>query len=59
MAYICAPTLFKKSGWYRSSTQGSRGSAFVQDFEDGGSGWNNKDYGYRVRAFRVIPTSTL
>ena len=55
MAYICAPTLFKKSGWYWSSTQYSRGSAFVQDFEYGGSYWGGKDGGYRVRAFRRIP----
>lgn len=59
MAYICAPTLFKKSGWYRSSTQGSRGVAFVQDFEGGCSLWAGKDGVSRVRAFRVIPTSTL
>ena len=59
MAYICAPTLFKKSGWYRSSSQTSRSFAFVQGFEFGVSDWIGKGNGYRVRAFRVIPTSTL
>ena len=59
MAYICAPTLFKTIGWYWSSTQFSRYGAFVQDFEGGGSSWVSKGYVYRVRAFRVIPTSTL
>lgn len=59
MAYICAPTLFKKSGWYRSSTQGSRHDAFVQGFQGGTSDWSLKGSHYRVRAFRVIPTSTL
>lgn len=57
MAYLCAPQLFKKSGWYRTSTQSSRINAFVQDFEDGNSFWYGKDYGYcRVRAFRWIRT---
>jgi hypothetical protein len=59
MAYIYAGHLFKKSGWYRSSTQGSRDDAFVQDFEHGSSNWNVKGGDSRVRAFRVIPTSTL
>ncbi|MDP3651079.1 MAG: DUF1566 domain-containing protein [Rhodoferax sp.] len=55
MAHICAPQLFKKSGWYWTSTQGSRSFAFVQDFENGISDWYYKDYDHRVRAFRVIP----
>lgn len=59
MAHICAPQLFNKSGWYWTSTQGSRSGAFVQDFEHGGSGWSNKDYEHRVRAFRVIPLDLL
>lgn len=54
MAWLCAPKLFKTSGWYWSSTQGSRGYAFVQDFENGFSGWNGKGGAPRVRAFRVI-----
>ena len=54
MAYVCAPSLFKKSGWYWSSTQGSRNLAFVQDFEDGGSYWDGKVNEHRVRACRWI-----
>lgn len=53
-AYLCAPKLFKTSGWYWSSTQDSRDYAFVQDFEYGSSGWVSKDGEHRVRAFRVI-----
>lgn len=55
MAYICAPKLFKTSGYYWSSTQLSRSSAFVQGFEYGYSGWSDKDDDCRVRACRVIP----
>lgn len=55
MAYLCAPKLFKTSGWYWSSTQSSRSNAFVQDFEYGGSYWVIKGNEHRVRAFRVIP----
>lgn len=54
MAYLCAPKLFKTSGWYWSSTQVSRSTAFVQDFELGHSGWYFKDFEHRVRAFRAI-----
>lgn len=54
MAYICAPQLFKKSGWYWSSTQYSRRSALVQGFEGGYSTWSDKDGGHRVRAFRWV-----
>lgn len=54
MAHICAPQLFKKSGWYWSSTQGSRSGAFVQYFSDGRSCWYGKDGGRRVRAFRWV-----
>lgn len=59
MAHICVSQLFKKSGWYWTSTQGSRYSAFVQDFEDGGSDWGSKGSGHWVRAFRVIPLDPL
>ncbi|WP_219209478.1 DUF1566 domain-containing protein [Variovorax boronicumulans] len=55
MAYVCAPQLFKKSGWYWSSTQTSRYNAFVQAFEDGGSNWDDKDDRHRARACRWIP----
>ncbi|WP_418145472.1 hypothetical protein ABL850_14920 [Variovorax paradoxus] len=54
MAYVCAPSLFKKSGWYWSSTQGSRSSAFVQDFEVGFSFWGVLGSVRRVRACRWI-----
>lgn len=54
MAHICAPLLFQKSGYYWSSTQLSRHSAFVQDFEHGYSFWLDKDIGHRVRAFRWV-----
>lgn len=48
------PELFDKA-WHWSSTQHSRISAFVQDFEDGGSFWDGKVYEHRVRAVRRIP----
>lgn len=54
MAFVCAPTLFKTSGWYWSSTQGSRNGAFVQDFERGGSDWVGRGSEHRVRACRWI-----
>lgn len=54
MAMLCAPHRFEKSGWYWSSTQISRHSAFVQDFEYGGSNWYGKDLEFRVRAVRWI-----
>ncbi len=44
--------------WW-SSTQGSSGYAFVQDFEDGYSGWVFKGLEHRVRAFRRIPLQLL
>lgn len=55
MACICAPQLFKKEGWYWSSTQHSRHGAFVQDFEGGISYWSDKGNEWRVRPFRWIP----
>lgn len=58
MAHICAPQLFQKSGWYFSSTQSSRDSAFVQAFEGGFSGWDVKGFGPRVRAFRWVHLNT-
>lgn len=54
MAHICAPQLFKKQGWYWTSTQDSRNHAFAQDFEYGGSRWLSKVSEHRVRAFRWI-----
>lgn len=55
MAHICAKQLFKTSGYYWTSTQVSRGNAFVQGFASGNSHWYLKDCVHRVRAFRVIP----
>ncbi|MDF3822571.1 hypothetical protein P3G55_21905 [Leptospira sp. 96542] len=54
IASLLAPVLFKKEGWYWSSTQLSADFAFVQDFEGGGSGWDSKDLEFRVRALRLI-----
>lgn len=54
MAQICAPELFSKAGWHWTSTQYSRDSAFVQEFEYGDSNWYYKGYEHRVRAFRWI-----
>lgn len=45
---------FDQRDWYWSSTQGSAYTAFVQDFEYGGSGWGNKGNEYRVRAVRGL-----
>lgn len=59
MAHLCAPQLFKTSGWYWTSTQDSRNFAFVQDFECGFSSWDDKGNKHRVRAFRVIPLEAL
>jgi hypothetical protein len=59
MAFICARQLFKKEGWYRTSTQLSPHSAFVQYFEGGCSGWSGKDYRWQVRPFRWIRLGTL
>ncbi len=59
MAYICAPQLFKTSGYYWASTQFSRNGAFAQDFEDGYSSWGSKVNERRVRAFRVIRLDLL
>ena len=52
LATAVAPESFSTSGWYWSSTQGSRHYAFVQAFEDGDSYWSDKDYEWRLRPFR-------
>lgn len=54
-----APELFSTDDYYWTSTQGSRGYAFVQDFEDGTSYWYDKDGERRVRAVRRIPLQLL
>jgi hypothetical protein len=53
------PELFSKDDWYWSSTQLSRNTAYVQDFEYGDSLWIDKDLEHRVRAFRVIQLQPL
>lgn len=53
------PELFSKDGYYWTSTQVSRDSAFVQGFEGGFSGWNFKVSQLRVRAFRAIQLDLL
>jgi len=58
-AHANVPELFSTSGWYWTSTQLSRGFAFVQDFEYGGSSWNLKDNERRVRAFRRVQLELL
>ena len=42
MCYLAAPQLFKKEGYYWSSSQYSRYGAWCQDFEYGDSGNNDK-----------------
>jgi hypothetical protein len=54
MAYLSAPNAFEKEGWYWSSTQVSRHSAFVLGFAYGSSGWDAKGSEWRVRPFRWI-----
>lgn len=53
------PELFEKDGWYWTSTQHSRSSAFAQAFGYGRSCWCGKDLEFRVRAFRRIPLELL
>lgn len=55
LASLYAPQLFKKEGWYWTSTQHSRNGAFVQGFESGLSSWVGKGDAFRVRAVRWIP----
>lgn len=54
-----APELFEPKGYYWSSTQNVRFSAFCQSFEYGYSGWYGKGHELRVRACRRIPLHTL
>jgi hypothetical protein len=53
------PELFGTDGWYWTSTQGSRLSAFVQCFDFGYSYYDLKVTGRRVRAFRRISLDLL
>ncbi|MDH1429127.1 DUF1566 domain-containing protein [Comamonas aquatica] len=54
MCYLAAPQLFQQSGWYWSSTQYSRNSAWWQDFENGYSYDNGKVNELRARPVRTI-----
>lgn len=58
LAWTNARSAFEK-GYHWTSTQVSRDGAFVQDFEDGDSGWLYKDVELRVRAFRGLELHTL
>ncbi|SFB95944.1 Protein of unknown function [Polaromonas sp. OV174] len=53
------PELFSTEDYYWTSTQHSRLTAFVQDFEDGNSTWGDKGGERRVRAFRRTPLDAL
>jgi hypothetical protein len=44
--------LFDQTKWYWTRTQYSEGSAFVQDFNDGGQGGSDEKAELRVRAVR-------
>jgi hypothetical protein len=54
MCWLHAPQLFQKSGWYWSSSQYSRITAFCQVFEDGGSRASSEDNEFRARPVRSI-----
>ena len=54
MCYLAAPQLFQQSGWYWSSSQYSRDSAWCQGFEYGGSHYGGKDAELRARPVRTI-----
>lgn len=54
MCYLAAPQLFKKEGYYWSSSQSSRYHAWCQDFEYGDSYDNDEDSELRARPVRTI-----
>lgn len=56
LAWLCAPHIFNKEGWYLSSSQTSADYAFVQYFAYGHSYWDGKGHKFRARAFRWIRT---
>lgn len=54
MCWLAAPQLFKKDGWYWSSSQYSRYSAWCQDVEHGISYDGGKGSELRARPVRTI-----
>ena len=54
MCYLAAPQLFKKEGYYWSSSQYSRNSAWCQGFEHGYSSYYGKYSELRARPVRTI-----
>lgn len=52
--YESVPELFDKDSWYWTSSQGSRYTAWCQDFEYGDSYASYKDSEFRARAVRSI-----
>jgi hypothetical protein len=54
LMWICVPHLFKKEGWYWSSTQYSPYGAWAQDFENGSSGILIKSNEFRAVAVRRL-----
>ena len=54
MCYLHAPQVFKTTGWYWSSSQCSRYTAWCQGFEYGYSGASLKRNEFRARPVRSI-----
>jgi hypothetical protein len=54
LMWICVPHLFKKEGWYWSSTQYSPRYAWAQDFGIGYSNFFSKGYEFRAVAVRRL-----
>ena len=54
LCWLSAPQAFAKEGYYWSSSQYSRGSAWCQVFEYGSSTISDKDYELRARPVRTI-----
>lgn len=54
MCWLSAPQVFDKEGYYWSSSQYSRGGAWLQLFEYGNSYHHDKDSEHRVRPVRTI-----
>jgi hypothetical protein len=59
IAFANCAEQFEADDWYWTSTNASRGYAFVQDFAGGNSDWSDKGNELRVRAFRTIPLQPL